>query len=292
MYTLSQKFVDSLIEHNSKQKSLEIFTECISKYGNVCLDSIFSGGYLKMINEKMKFRTSQQQLELFNYIWYFSKHKVKSFYNNYGELEPLIVELIKKKGNIEEFVARWAIDLFRSEVLKEGLKRLERNFDQRLVDDLVSYIPSRHGYTCYNELFEIKLEIIKREFNNKFLFNSIIDDLRREELSQVNKFISWIKNDVNPFFIGLFFILYWNSDLLTNVYDELWELKDIKISIESYKRVCEIGFRLTEKTNWTRVTELNQLNGFEKLLAGIIATKDKPDDFKNVWKHWLKNKQK
>lgn len=292
MFTLSQKFVESLIEHNSKQESFKIFAKCISKYGNVCLDSIFSGGYLKMINEKMKFRTSQQQLELFNYIWYFSKHKVKGFYNNFGELESLIIELVKSKGNCEEFVARWPIDLFRSEVLKETLKVFEQNFDQRLIDDIAGYIPSRHGYTCSQKLFEIKLEVIKREFNNKFLFNSIIDDLRQEELERVNEFISWIKNDVNPFFIRLFFILYWNRDLTTNVYDELWELKDIKISIESYKRVCGVGLRLVDKTNWTRTQELDQLNGFEKLLAGIVATKDKPDDFKNVWKHWLKNKQK
>ena len=292
MYTLSQKFAESLIEHDSKQKSLKLFAKCISKYGNVCLDSIFSGDDLRMINGRMKLKTFQELLELFNYIWYFSKHKVKNFYNDFNELESLIVKLIKKKGNIEEFVARWTIDIFRSEVLKEGLKRLELHFDQELIDDLVGYIPSKRGYTCSQELFEIKFEIIKREFNNKFFFNSIINDLRSEELERVNEFISWIKNDVNPFFIGLFYILYWNSELTTNVYDELWELKNIKISIESYKRVCEIGFRLTEKTNWTRVSELYQLNGFEKLLAGIIATKDKPDDFKNVWKHWLKNKQK
>ena len=265
MYTLSQKFAESLIEHDSKQKSLKLFAKCISKYKNICLDSIFSGDDLRMINGRMKLKTFQELLELFNYIWYFSKHKVKNFYNDFNELESLIVKLIKKKGNIEEFVARWSIDLFRSEVLKETLKRLEQNFDQQLLDGLVGYIPPKREYTCSNELFEIKFEIIKREFNNKFLFNSIIDDLR---------------------------ILYWNSDLPTNVYDELWELKDIKISIESYKRVCEIGFRLTEKTNWTRVSELNQLNEFEKLLAGIIATRDKPSDFKNVWKYWLKNKQK
>ena len=272
MYTLSQKFAESLIEHNSKQKSLKLFAKCISKYKNICLDSIFSGNNLRMINGRMKLKTFQELLELFNYIWYFSKHKVKNFYNDFNELESLIIKLIKKKGNIEEFVARWSIDLFRSEVLKETLKRLEQNFDQQLLDDLVGYIPPKREYTCSNELFEIKFEIIKREFNNKFLFNSIIDDLRREELERVNEVVSWIRNDTNPFFIRLFYILYWNSELTTNVYNELWELKNIKISIESYKRVCEIGFRLTEKTNWTRVSELNQLNEFEKLLAGIIAT--------------------
>ena len=290
MYNLSRKFIESLIEHNSKEKSFKLFAKCISTYKNVhCFEKVFSKKDTKLIKTYLNDRADLRKLEVFDYIWYFSKHEVKEslMMDSWTQFDSDIHNFLTKGGDLKEFVARSLLDPFRSAVLKETLKQLQQDHDERLRLEVSGYVLKQFG-SKYLKLFEIKFRVIKKILTkNKYLFKLIMKDLRDESPKNLAQIKTWMSNNFNTFFVELFSIFI-KSPLNEHLIDELWMMKDLEIETESLKRISLAYFKKEEMEelhkNWYCSKAFTDCDKFEKFLLAILLSKGDSNHFEQYLK--------
>lgn len=290
MYTLSQKFVNSLIEHNSKQKSFKLFAKCISTYKNVhCFEKVFSKKDTKLIRTYLNDRADLRKLEVFDYIWYFSKHEVKESFmlDSWTQFDSDIHNFLTKGGDLKEFVARSLLDPFKSRVLKETLKQLQQEHGERL-RIAVSGFCTETVLIKDLKLFEIKFGVIKKILTkNKYLFRLIMKELHKEVPKNLAQIKTWMSNNFNTFFVELFSV-FSNSPLNEQLIDELWMMKDLEIETDSLKRISLAYFKKEEmegsNKNWFCSKVFTDCDKFEKFLLAILLAKGDSDYFEQYLK--------
>lgn len=290
MYTLSRKFVNSLIEHNSKEKSFKLFAKCISTYKNVhCLEKVFSKKDTKLVKTYLNDRADLRKLEVFDYIWYFSKHEVKEAFmmDSWTQFDSDIHQFLIKGGDLKEFVARSLLDPFKSRVLKETLKQLQQDHDERL-RVAVSGFCTETVLIKDLKLFEIKFRVIKENLTkNKYLFRLIMKDLHSETPKNLAQIKTWMSHNFNVFFVELFSIFI-KSPLNEHLIDELWMMKDLELETESLKRISIAYFKKEEMEelhkNWYCSKAFTDCDKFEKFLLAILLSKGDSNHFEQYLK--------